>query len=55
MSRLATQSWNALKRAGFEEPYTLPLSTLVRIPGLGPKGIAYFAEEAQKLIERRML
>jgi hypothetical protein len=55
MSRISTQAWNALRRAGYEEPYSLPITTLISIPGIGPGAIAFFAEEAIKLRAKRML
>lgn len=43
MSRLVTQTENALKRAGIQDPLSCTLQELLRVKGLGPKGIAYLA------------
>ena len=43
MSRLSTQAENALARAGITDPLSCTLRELLRVQGLGPKGIAYLA------------
>lgn len=45
MSRISTQTENALKRAGITDPQSCTLAQLLRVPQLGPKGVAYLAQK----------
>src|SRR3546814_12305329 len=43
--RSSTQAENALKRAGISDPLSCTLQELLRVKGLGYKGVAYLAEK----------
>lgn len=43
--RTPTQAKNALARAGITDPYSVTLQDLLRVKGLGPKGIYYLARK----------
>lgn len=45
MSRIATQTENALKRAGIADPRQCTLEQLLRVPQIGPLGVAYLAKK----------
>ena len=55
MSRLSTQALNAVKRAGYPDPFDIPIRELICIPGLGPKGIQSIAELAERQYQRKSL
>ena len=42
--RVMTQTMNALKRNGVKDPYALSIGELLRIRGIGARGVAWLAE-----------